>query len=305
MPAFTRSSPGLRRLIACLLLCLLPAAPPQAAGLLLLAPGESPLVSQLTEALEGLGHQVQRRDPGESLPETAEIELIVSMGQSALDWRLKQPAATRTLAVYIGLDSIQQLGLEQAQQRPDWLQLLTISPAPDRQLRLAQLHIPRLNSAGLLHSPQQAWQVPLWQQAAERQGIQLHVAPLDNPTQLARRLGELLPRSQVLLGIDDSRVYNPELIKTILLTSYSHDRVLIGPSAPYISAGSLTTSFSSAPQIAEDIHALLQSDWQPGALHFASQFSVMTNQQVARSLGLAPVTDDRLQQQLYQQESPL
>lgn len=304
MHTLIRSRISLNRLVICLLLCMLPVAPLQAARLLLLAPSESQLVTQLANSLQAFGYQVDQSTMDKPLTET-QASLIISMGQAALDWRINQPVETPTVATYIGLDSIQQLALEKPELRPPWLQLLTISPEPARQLRLARLSIPRLESAGLLHSTQQGWQLSLWQQAADKEGIRLHIAQLDNPGNLARRLGELLPRSQVLLGIDDSRVYNPELIKTILLTSYNHDRVLIGPSAPYIAAGSLTTSYSTASHTAQDIHELLQDDWQPAALHFARHFSVMTNQQVARSLGLPPVTDEQLQQQLFQQEPPL
>ncbi len=44
----------------------------------------------------------------------------------------------------------------------------------------------------------------------------------------ARSLNKLLEHTDVLLGIDDSHIYNPSTIKGILLSSYARKQTLIG-----------------------------------------------------------------------------
>lgn len=297
---------GHRMMRALLILLLWAPAGWLTAGTLLLSPAPSTLSEQFADALGRQGRAITAQYLQQP-PDTtalAEADLVITLGQAALKWRMQQAPSTPTLAIYLNLDSLHTLALTDADQRPDWLQLMTISPLPDRQLQLAAIGVPRLRRLGLLYSPSQDWQLPLWQAAAERQQLQLVTRRLDHPAQLARQLADLLPRTDALIGIEDSAVYAPELIKTILLTSYNHNRVLIGPSAPYIAAGSLASTYSDPEAVAADVSALLAQEWQPRTLHFPRRFSVISNRQVARSLGLDLPADDDLQQRLVQAEMP-
>lgn len=287
----------LLRLTLFILLCL-PSFNSWADRLVIVKPRETPLTRAFIEALQGYQPDalVQVQLLGDT-PAAEPASLIVTMGLEALQWRLQQNIETRTIATYITLD---QLGPEA--RYPPSVQILLASAKPERQLALARLLLPRLKTAGLLYSPQQHWQTALWQQAAEQQQLALVMQPVPRQQDLLRSLSSVLDASDVLIGLDDPDIYNADTLKPLLLTSYNRNRVLIGPSAPFIAAGSLSTTFSSPQDMAHSTHLLLQQQWQPGALRYPERFSVLSNAQVARSLGLPPPEDATLQQLIETRE---
>ena len=114
---------------------------------------------------------------------------------------------------------------------------------------------------------------------------------MKRPDTLTRELLRVLEQSDVLIGIDAPTIYNADNLKAILLTSYSRNKVLIGPSAPFIEAGSLSTTYSTAEDMARSVALLLQQGELKSGTSYPAFFSVLSNAQVARSLGL-PIPDD-------------
>lgn len=285
------------RLIVFILLCL-PALKLWADTLAIIQPRETELTRAFVETLRQTqpdgALQVHRLSDG---PDLRSASVLVTMGLEALQWRLQQNIDTPTIATYITLD---QLGPEM--RHPDFVQVLLASAQPERQLTLASLLLPRLQTMGMLHSGQQQWQTALWQRAAQRRQLEMVVHQVDQQQELLRSLSSVLNSSDVLIGIDDPQIYNADTLKPILLTSYNRQRVLIGPSAPFIAAGSLSTTYSSPQDMAHSTHQLLQQQWQNGAIHYPQRFSVLSNAQVARSLGLPPPDDSALQRMIQDQE---
>src|SRR5690606_24115035 len=76
------------------------------------------------------------------IPDSA--SLWVTMGQEALQWRLAQPLQVPTIATYVTLDGLREL---HDSVRPSSVQILLASAKPDRQLLLAQLLIPHMDTA--------------------------------------------------------------------------------------------------------------------------------------------------------------
>lgn len=287
----------LSRLLLFMLLCLL-GLHTWADTLVVIKPRETELTRAFVQALQQYrpdsSVQVQLL---EDAVDTPSASLLVTMGMEALQWRLRQDASTPTIATYITLD---QFGTET--RPPDSVQILLASAKPERQLLLARLLIPRLQTAGMLYSPQQDWQLQLWQQAARGQQMALISQSVDSQQDLLRGLASVLETSDVLIGIDDPQIFNADTVKPLLLTSYNRNRVLIGPSAPFIAAGSLSTTYSSAQDMAHSTHLLIQQPWQPGAIRYPEHFSVLSNPQVARSLGLPPPEDANLQRLIRRME---
>lgn len=286
------------RLCLLVLLCLL-CMQVRAEGLLVIKPRETELtrtfIATLQEQhpeLEVLSRQIDQ------LPDLDSTPLAVTMGVEALQWRLTQASRTPTIATYVTLDQ-----LAPGASYPDHVQILLASARPERQLLLAQLLIPRLQTVGLLHSSGQRWQLPLWRQAARQQGLGLVASEVHQQRELLRGLSRVLDSSEVLIGIDDPAIYNATTIKSLLLTSYNRNRVLIGPSAPFIAAGSLSTTYSSPRDMAMSVHQLFQQPWQNGALNYPQHYSVLSNPQVARSLGLPPPDDAQLLRLIRMRES--
>ncbi|MAG65218.1 ABC transporter substrate-binding protein [Pseudomonas sp.] len=275
-------------LLACLIL-VLTIQPARAAQALVVLPTQSSLTTAFVSELQAaLGTPVEVITTATAtLPPEARYQYIITMGQDALDWRLRQRAQSRTLATYI----TSEYWHPRSQTAPPWLSALYADPEPARQLQLSRLLAPRLDRAGILLSRDSRWQRARWQAAADQQGITLTIAEVDGPDDLSRQLLGLLGRSDILLGTDDSSIYNADNLKTILLTSYSRNKVLIGPSAPFIDAGSLSTTYSSPQDMARSVAYLLEQGLPPQTTSYPRYFSVLSNAQVARSLGI-PLPDD-------------
>ena len=74
--------------------------------------------------------------------------------------------------------------------------------------------------------------------AAQRRKLKLQARSVADQQDLLRHLTSLLDDSEVLIGLDDPQIYNAANLKPLLLSAYNRNRVLIGPSAPFIAAGS-------------------------------------------------------------------
>ncbi|MFO7706003.1 MAG: hypothetical protein R6V43_12865 [Halopseudomonas sp.] len=225
--------------------------------------------------------------------------LLITLGSRSLQWRLEQGLDTPTIATYVSRSGLTLLGLSTL---PDSVQLLLANPQPSRQLRLAALLIPKTLKVGALYSPKHQGQLPEWEQSATALGLNLVSLPLASQKQLGRQLIDLLDSSDVLMALDDPDIYNADNLKSILLSSYTRNKVLIGPSAPFINAGSLSTTYSTPGQMAQSIDKVLGAPWHAGRIRYPQYFSVLSNAQVARSLGFPPPDDDALAERLRQQE---
>ena len=287
------------RLIIWALVCLLPMSA-WADSIVVVMPHETALTRTFVEALA-------RRVPMDALdvqllPSTSDANsasLYITLGHEALRWRLQQSFTTPTIAAYVTLDSLQE---EHTNVRPSSVQILLASAKPERQIHLAQLLVPRLDTIGMLVSDQQRWQKPFWQYAAIQRGVNLYARAVPDQESLPRPLTDVLSESEVLVGLDDAIIYNADNLKTLLLTSYARNRVLIGPSAPFIAAGSLSTTYSSPEDMADSIVGMWRSPWQPAAIRYPDHFSVLSNPLVAQSLGLPPPDDVELMRRIHAQE---
>src|SRR5690554_1219996 len=121
-------------------------------------------------------------------------------------------------------------------------------------------------------------------------GLEGRVSIVSSDDQLIPTLNRALSYGDfVLAGLDDT-IYNPRNIKHILLTAYRRNRILIGPSQPYVKAGALASGYAPfeamAKQAAEALLAYFDSGKLP-APGYPDQYRVDVNQQVARSLNIA------------------
>ncbi|MNZ32525.1 hypothetical protein D3C78_498560 [compost metagenome] len=216
---------------------------------------------------------------------------LLLLGADALDWRLSDPAGPPSLIMQISrVQAHKRLG----ESRPPALTLLWSDPPPERQLRLIRQLLPRAQRIGLLYSDDSRFLVNELRQQAARQGLAVslwHWADTGD----SRPLNRLLDESDVLLGLDDPTLFNPHTIKGVLLASYSRKLALIGPTAAFIRAGSLSSSYSDQRDWLETLDQLLElppAQWPREA--YPRHFKVLSNPQVARSLGIE-LDDDRTQ----------
>ncbi len=286
-------------LICSLMICL----PSQAGQIILSAAGDTPAVRNFTAALA----QKRPRDQVSfmSLKQlkasrpAADARLII-LDRETLDWRLQQSDAPATLVMRVSrIEGAALLG----ERPPAGVTLLWSDPPPERQLRLARLLLPNSKSVGLLFDSQSAFLVDEYRRAAEELGLELQAKPW-NPEGSRKPLLALLETTDLLLGIDAPRLYNADTIKSLLLTSYAQNRALLGPTASFVRAGSLASTYSDQQDWLAELDTWLDkspAEWPASA--YPMHFKVVSNRQVARALGLAPTSDETLTRHLSEGEA--
>ncbi|MBC9250844.1 ABC transporter substrate-binding protein [Pseudomonas alcaligenes] len=287
------------RLLFVLSCCLLLAAPARAAEVVLSSSEDTPALRAFALALAERRPQDQvsfrpLAQLGRVAGLPADCRLIL-LDRQALDWRLSDPLGPPTLVLRVSRVEAQRL---LGNTRPGHLSLLWSDPPAARQLALARLLLPGRTRIGVLYGTDSAFLLPELARAAAPLGLQI-VAQAWTDNRDSRPLLSLLARSDLLLGLDDAQLYNNRTIKNLLLSSYAQQRILLGPSAGFVRAGSLASSYSDQDDWLATLDQMLDQepqDW-PREL-YPSRFKVQSNRQVARALGIELADDAELARRL-------
>lgn len=122
----------------------------------------------------------------------------------------------------------------------------------------------------------------------------------DHPTEVINRL---IQQTDVLLATPEIEIYNADTIRSILLSSYRHRTIVIGPNEGFVTAGALASVVSQPVHYAVQLNTALKISKETGSLPPADypwDFDVVINDSVARSLGLSHLSADLLKQRIQQ-----
>ncbi|MDU9039633.1 ABC transporter substrate-binding protein [Pseudomonas corrugata] len=300
----TRSFSGRLSLALCLVLAgLLATLQARAAEILLTGAQDSPGIQSFTQALKALRPEDDVHfTPLASLPAADKLPTnirLILLDLPSLDWRLQTPQGPATLVLRISrLQARERL----KEAIPAHLSLLWSDPPVTRQLHLIRAILPQASRIGVLFDGHSEFLLKELRQAAAPLGLEI-VTERWEDTSDSRPLQSLLSQSDVLLGLDDPDLYNPKTVKNLLLSSYARQRALIGPSAAFVRAGSLASTYSDQEDwlaILDDLLDRPAATW-PRAL-YPARFKVLDNRQVARSLGLEPIDAASVATQLAEGE---
>lgn len=279
--------------------------PAQALEILLVSSDRGDTVQAFSQALaERRPDDHVRLESPDDLPPAANIDQetrVLLLGSAALNWRLASEQSPPALVLLVSRVEAHQLI---ADRQPSGLSLLWSDPPLARQLQLALQLNPKPRRIGVLLSPASEFLATELSQQAEQLGIEL-VTQLQSRSDDPRPLRELLASSDLLLGLDDKQLYNPRTIKGILLSAYAENHALIGPTVAFVKAGSLASTYSDQSDWLDTLDTLLDqtpSQWPPSL--YPERFKVLSNRQVARSLGIDLQDDATLAHRLAEGESP-
>jgi|GEM_PF-95089 len=225
---------------------------------------------------------------------------LILLDPPSLDWRLQDTQGPITLVLRISrVEAHQRLG----ESRPADLSLLWSDPPVARQLNLIRQLTPQATRIGVLFSGKSQFMLDELRRSAKAKGLRITAQPW---TQIedTRPLQALLKRSDALLGLDDAELYNPKTAKGVLLSSYARKQPVWGPTASFVKAGSLASTYSDQNDWLLTLDTLLdqpQTRW-PRAL-YPSHFKVTSNPQVARSLGISPIDDVEIARRIAAEEN--
>lgn len=226
------------------------------------------------------------------------VDLIVTAGVAAAEW-VAGRTATPMLATMIPSYKYAELLAKRPSSAKTTAIYLDQSWA--RQVDLLRAAFPERSKIGVLYSPTTRLDINELRKRLATHEAALIAKQTTSPGSLFDDLEDILSRSEVLLAVPDSDIYNSNNIRNILLTSYRHDIPLVGFSQAYVNAGALYALFSTPEQLAVQASNITISFSQMRSLpdaQFPVLYSIAVNQEVARTLGSAIKSADLLRQQI-------
>ncbi|GAB5605684.1 ABC transporter substrate-binding protein [Sideroxyarcus sp. TK5] len=239
---------------------------------------------------------LESRDDVVVLPARADkqAELIVAIGAKAADDH--SGSAIPVLHVMVS-----RAGLEKSTRKSlQGASGIYLDQPLARRFSLLRAALPGTRSVGVLISGETP-ELATTRQLASASGFSLHIQSVPTPDRLAGSLAALLAESDVLLVLPDAEIYRSDTIRNILLETYRQQVPMIGLSQNYVRAGALCAVYSTPSQIANQAARVVAQFARTRKLpdyQYPQEFEVAVNTQVARSLGLAIKSAERLRAEI-------
>ena len=234
---------------------------------------------------------VELKDKDSFVANAQQPTLVIALGDALLPWLAEhQRDYAQAIAFYVGAGAFAPHAKNNAK-----LTALYRDQPLTRQLQLAKWLLPNLRHAAVLRS-----EMPLPLSAAELErntGVTISEMVATADDEWPKLLAQAMRSNDVLLGIDDATIYNGDTIRSILLTTYRHNRGVIGPNRAFVTAGSLASCYTASDQYLQQLMAMVAAALQERKLprpQYPKTFRVAVNPQVAVSLGLTIPSEEAL-----------
>lgn len=228
-----------------------------------------------------------------------DARLVVSLGTEAFRQVISRNSRATVIAGLIPRISFERLLLEAGKKATANVTALYLDQPFSRQLDLLHMALPQARRVGVLWGPESVSQQALMNTALLAHGLELSEGVVGDNVSLISALQSSLHDADVLLAVADSAVYNSTTVANILLTSYRAKTPVLAFSPAYVKAGALLSVHTNAVQAGTQL-AGMAARFLQGAVplsQYPADFTVTTNDYVARSLGLsldAKVLTERL-----------
>ncbi len=234
--------------------------------------------------------QIDIREAGDG----RDASLAIAIGDLLLPWSIssanRYPA---TINFYVNSSRFNTIDGRHAKQSA----LFRDQPI-ERQLRLAALILPRDARFAMLYGndgPPPGYDKLVAGRAP------ITAIDVSQRSDWPRTIAELMLDHNALIAIDDPLLYNRDTIRSVLLTTYRRGRVVIGPSRPFVNAGSLASAYTSSDQYLNQLADMVFHFLRRGVLpmpQYPAAFRVAVNRQVADSLNLEIPDENTLTESL-------
>jgi putative ABC transport system substrate-binding protein len=220
---------------------------------------------------------------------TSRPELIVTAGSEAFRSALALGGNTPILATLIPRNGYEKILAESGRNRSRGsTSAIYLDQPAARFASFVKKLLPGAQRVGLLISDETRPALATTRQSLG--GLVIDSEDVASDSNLLDAANNLLPRVNLLLALPDSKIYKRDNIKSILVTSYRHQRPVIAFSKAFVNAGALAAIYSTPDQIARQASDLLNT--LPGGIsqlppaQAPSLFAISINSAVAQSLNL-------------------
>src|SRR3974390_3381 len=219
----------------------------------------------------------------------SEAQLVVTVGVKAFQVAAPLAGKTPVLGTLIPRAAYEAAARKDAGPGSRGTSAIYLDQPPARQLNLVRLVAAGREKIGLLVSSDTDPAVAGFRSAAQGRQLTVLTELVNGTDDLHPALRRLLSRSDAIVALPDSTIYNATTIVNILITTYRAQQPLFGFSPAYVKAGALAAVYSTPRQVAQEAAdwGLLYSGTAPlPAPRFPRLFSVAINETVAHSLGI-------------------
>ena len=227
---------------------------------------------------------------------THNYQLIVTLGSRPARSILAINSDTPVLNLLITEQSFKSFR-QQYQDRNNWSALVVNQPLR-RQIVFSRNLLGNEITFGFLLGPYSSEQLSSITDIANELAISIAVENIDNEAALIPSIKSLINNSGMILSLPDPVAFNRKTIRGILLISYRNNIPVIGFSKSYVKSGALAAIYSSSEQISlqasEIIVNFINNREFKQPLSYPRYYSIATNGQVARALGINMKSDSEL-----------
>jgi ABC-type uncharacterized transport system substrate-binding protein len=253
-----------------------------------------------SEALQQSNWRIAAAGKIESIEAGSAPDVLIALGADAFRQILARAGNTPVIATFISRTMYEKILVEAGPGRGRTSAIFIEQPIARQVAFLRQL-LPGYNRIGMLTSRENRAALLPFRQSLLANGLSFDSEESDGDESLLPAVNALLPRVSLLLATPDQAIYKRDNIKTILLTSYRHQKPVIAFSAAFVNAGALAAVYSTPQQIARQTADLLVAH---GSALFSPEypqlFSVAINRSVADALNLSLANEAELRRALMQ-----
>lgn len=173
-----------------------------------------------------------------------------------------------------------------------------IDQSIERFIQLVKHSLAQGAKTGILLSNSTAHLQKSIDQAASQYSLAVDIQVIEK-AELVDQISVLLSRVDALLTIPDKQVLNRSTIKSIFLSSYLKKKPVFSYSTSYVKAGAVAAIFSTPRDLSDALIDELSNYKKDKTLPkpaSAKLFSIEINQDVAHSLGMDQLDEDRLKE---------
>lgn len=222
-------------------------------------------------------------------------QLLVAVGSSAMQTLAEKNLPQPILSVLVPRAAFEKVARQGGRlSDPRHFSAIYLDQPWARQFALIRHILPNRTRIGILLGPDSDGIAAPLKAAAKAAGLVAVIDIVSNEADLLPALRRLLSDSEALLAVPDPTIYNKNTIQSILLTTYRQQVPLFGFSPSYVKAGALAAVYTMPEQIGQQAAEMIQRLAVERVLpppQPPRYFSVGSNAQVARSLGI-PLDDD-------------
>lgn len=217
-------------------------------------------------------------------------KVIITLGTEALSKVLARDVRVPVVAALIPKAGFERVLRELGRKPQAPVNALYLEQPYPRQAELLRLALPDARKVGVLWGAESGLQAQGVQTALQARGFELVNGYVGGGNTLFAGLKAVLDDTDVLLAIPDPQVYNGSSISNVLLATYRARVPMLAFSPAYVRAGALLSLHSTPRQIGAQAAAMARAQLQGGtpiSSQYPTDFSIVLNDHVARSLGLA------------------